>query len=347
MFNSPQRICSVLLTIAALLSGCRRHESAGPAATSPATAAPPAGPVVLYTSVDEPYVRPLVQRFQQQTGIPVRLLTDAEASKSVGLSAKLLAERDHPAADVWWDNECFLSIRLADEGALAPYDSPAAADIPAQFRDPAHRWAGSVLRVRVIVSSTRLAPADRPHRLVDLLHPVLHGQVALARPTAGTTGGHVAALTVAWGQQRADAFFTALHANGAVLVGGNAVAAETVARGDMLAGLCDNDDAASVQSDVGPVNVDLPDQGVNEIGTLAMPCTVALVAGAPHPDAARRLIDFLLSAEVDKALIDARFAWCSARDLNGHGKFMPVDYLAVAAAMPGAIRNATAILEGR
>src|SRR5437588_8887704 len=110
--------------------------------------------VVLYTSVDEPYVRPIVRKFERQTGLHVTLITDAEASKSVGLAERLRAERDHPQADVWWDNECFLTINLADDGVLAPYDSPAATDLPARFKDADHRWAGSALRVRVIVKST-------------------------------------------------------------------------------------------------------------------------------------------------------------------------------------------------
>ena len=160
------------------------------------------GPVVLYTSVDEPYARPLIDEFEKQTGIDVKLVTDAEASKSVGLSEKLRAEKDHPQADVWWDNECFLTINLADEGVLAPYDSPSAADIPSQFKDPQRRWAGNVLRVRVLVS-LHSAGAMKPTHLSDLIRPELKGQIAIARPTAGTTGGHVAALYELWGKSRA------------------------------------------------------------------------------------------------------------------------------------------------
>jgi iron(III) transport system substrate-binding protein len=316
--------------------GCRKGTTSSDAATS----------VVLFTSVDEPYVRPLVQRFQDETGIHVTLLTDAEASKSVGLAERLRAEKDHPTADVWWDNECFLTVRLADEGVLQPYDSPSASDIPAKYRDPEHRWAGSALRVRVLVSSPKLKDPP-PARLDDLLRPDLKGHVVLARPTAGTTAGHVAALYIAWGQPRADKFFADLRANGATMVGGNSMAAESVARGDMLLGLCDNDDAAAAQAEIGKLNVTLPDQGPGEQGTLAMPCAVAMVAHGPHPEAAKRLIDFLLSAKVDRALVDAKFAWCSARDPDGKGKFMDVDLHAAASAMPAAIRQSTSTLEGR
>jgi len=304
------------------------------------------GPVVLYTSVDEPYARPLIDEFEKQTGIDVKLVTDAEASKSVGLSEKLRAEKDHPQADVWWDNECFLTINLADEGVLAPYDSPSAADIPSQFKDPQRRWAGNVLRVRVLVS-LHSAGAMKPTHLSDLIRPELKGQIAIARPTAGTTGGHVAALYELWGKSRADAFFRGLYDNKVTLVGGNSIAAESVARGDLKAGLCDNDDAADASANIGPVDLILPDQRPGEDGTLAMPCTVGLVAGAKHEKSARRLIDFLLSSKVDQKLIDAKFAWCSTRQTSGHGKFMTVNYQAVAKAMPAAIRSATSIMEGR
>src|SRR5579864_4563148 len=195
----------VLIAALPLLCGCNRKQHSGSNG----------GEVVLYTSVDEPYVRPLVEQFQKQTGIHVTLVTDAEASKSVGLAEKLRAEKDHPQADVWWSNECFLTINLSDDGVLTPYDSPAATDIPVQFKDPEHRWAGSVLRVRVLVSSRSLpSGATRPTHLRDLLRPEFKGHLAIARPTAGTTGGHVAAPYIVWGKDRAETFFRGLHDNG-------------------------------------------------------------------------------------------------------------------------------------
>jgi 2-aminoethylphosphonate transport system substrate-binding protein len=200
----------------------------------------------------------------------------------------------------------------------------------------------------MLVSSPSHAASSTPAKhLRDLLRPELKGRIAIARPTAGTTGGHVAALYVLWGNERAEEFFRGLHDNGVTLVGGNSVVAESVARGDLWAGLCDNDDAADASANIGKLDALLPDQGEGEDGTLAMPCTVGLVSNSPHRRAAKRLIDYLLSRQVDQKLIDAKFAWCSARDASGHGKFMTVDYRAVALRMPMAIRSATALLDGR
>jgi iron(III) transport system substrate-binding protein len=301
--------------------------------------------VIIYTSVDQPVADPILRDFEKETGIHVTLITDAEASKSVGLAERLRAERDHPQADVWWGNECFLTINLADDGVLAPYDSPAAADVPARFKDADHRWAGSALRVRVIAKSTAQPSSVDVQKIEDLANPNLKDKIAMARPTAGTTGGQVAALYVKWGDARANAFFHQLHDNHIALLGGNSVAAQAVADQQFLYGLCDNDDAASAKDAGGAIEAILPDQTGD--GTLAMPCAIGLVAGARHADAAKKLIDYLLSPAVDRKLIDAKFAFCSARDTNLKAKFMDIDYHAVAKAMPSAIRAATSILEGR
>src|SRR4051794_13375114 len=79
--------------------------------------------VVLYTSIDQPIAAPIVREFERQTGIKVTLVTDTEATKSVGLAERLRAEKANPQADVWWSNECFHTINLADEGVLAQYES--------------------------------------------------------------------------------------------------------------------------------------------------------------------------------------------------------------------------------
>src|SRR5271170_6989349 len=98
--------------------------------------------VTIYCAVDEPYASKVFEEFHAKTGINVAPLYDIESSKSVGLAGKLEAERDHPQADVWWGSEAFLTTRLADEGILTQYDSPSAADIAPEFKDPQGLWEG-------------------------------------------------------------------------------------------------------------------------------------------------------------------------------------------------------------
>jgi len=307
---------------------------------------PPDAPeVVLYTSVDEPIAAPIVRDFEKQTGIHVTLVTDTEATKSVGLAERLRAEKANPQADVWWSNEIFHTINLASEGLLEGYDSRSGADIPPPYRDESHLWTGSGLRVRVIAKHG--ADTKRAASIVDLARAE---RSAMARPTSGTTGGHVAALYVLWGDKRADRFFRLLATSSASgnlkLLGGNGPVAEAVGCGQVEVGLTDNDDVTSAQREGGQLLAFLPDQDTT--GTLVIPTTIGLVAHARHPAEAKRLIDFLLSKSVEQKLIDAKFAYGSVRSGVGPAvKGMDVDYRAVAKKLPEAVRRATAILEGR
>lgn len=299
--------------------------------------------VVLYTSIDQPIAAPIIKEFERQTGIRVTLVTDSEASKTVGLAERLRAEKANPQADVYWGNEPFHTINLAEEGVLAAYESPSAKDTILRYRDPGHRWAGNGLRARVVGVHMVQGSNVLPTSVQDLTNPAFRGKVAMARPSAGTTGGHVACLYTIWGQQQADDYFRSLRSNQVKLLGGNSIVADQVAQGNVSWGLTDNDDvsAAAKQESITLV---LPDQ--HSSGTLMIPTTVGLVAGAKHPDDAKKLIDYLLSSEVEQKLIDAKFAGWSVRRTD-EVKAMDVDYREVARIMPQAVRRATAILEGR
>ncbi len=297
---------------------------------------------MLYTSIDEPIARPIVEGFERESGIRVVLQTDTEATKSVGLAERVRAEKSHPQADVFWSNEPFHTINLANEGVLTAYESGAGKDVPGRYKSGKGLWCSVGLRARVIAWG---GGEGGPGGLEDLSKTELKGKIAMARPTAGTTGGHVAALYTVWGDEKARGFFKSLRANDVKLLGGNSVVAERVAWGNYLAGLTDNDDCAAASAEIKAVKMIVPDQ--EGMGTLMIPTTVGLVAGGPDAEAGKKLIDYLLSAAVEQKLMDAKFVIGSVRDTSGKMKAMEVDYEAAAREMPRAVREATAILEGR
>ena len=328
-------LLGVLLVLLALV-GCDRAKPAD---------------VVLYTSVDEPVARPIIQAFERQTGLKVAMKTDTEATKSVGLAQRLEAEKDNPQADVWWGNEVFHTINLAEQGVLAAYASPSAERIPAMYKDSEGRWAGTALRARVIARTTRDPDITLQFlsSIGDLADPAYKGRICMARPTAGTTGGHMAALYTLMGPEKFAHVLRRFKENDIRLLGGNSVVAEYVGTGQMWAGLTDNDDVAAMQREGGKLELVLPDQGPGQIGTLTIPCTVALVKGAKHGEAARKLVDYLLSQEVEQKLLEASFARYSVFAEPGKDavKGMPVRYEQVAKNMKAAVELAMKVLEGR
>jgi len=305
--------------------------------------------VVLYTSVDEPYVTPLVKRFESQTGIHVRLVTDTEATKSAALSERIEAEKDHPQADVYWGNELFHTINLAERGVFAPYRPRTAEDVPARWRGKADLFTDIGLRARMIAFSTRpefKGLVGNLHGLNDLTNPSLKGRVGLCHAGFGTASGHIAALYVLWGEPKFSEYMRALRANDAHLLGGNSAVVDQVAAGNLVAGLSDNDDINNAKADGHPVDGVLPDQSPDGDGTLLIPSTIALVNRAPHSDDAKKLVDFLCEPSVEKELIAGRFFIASVRD-QGSIKAMDVDYVETAHQMRHAIELALNILQDR
>ena len=71
--------------------------------------------------------------------------------------------------------------------------------------------------------------------------------------------------------------------------------------------------------------------------------------GAERPEPAKRLIDYLLSAEVERKLIDAKYGRYPVRGGQGEEavKTMNVKYADVAHMLPRAVQSATDILEGK
>jgi iron(III) transport system substrate-binding protein len=263
--------------------------------------------VTVYCSVDEVYARPILQAFQKKTGVRVDWVFDVEATKTAGLVAKLISEKNHPRADVFWSGEVSRTLVLKQKGVLQPYLSPVAKDIPATVKDRAGYWTGLAPRARVIGYNTKLVrPADAPRSLNDLTNPKWRGLVAISDPRFGTASAWAAALFVAWGEKKAMKFFEDLKNNDVKVLPGNSVVADQIARGEILVGVTDTDDVWTRKLDGKPIDMVYPDQRKSEIGTLVIPNSVALIRGARHPEEGKKLIDYLLSAEVEAALARSR-----------------------------------------
>ena len=242
--------------------------------------------VIAYCAQDQNYAEPILREFAKQTGVNAPAVYDSEAVKTVGLANRLLAERPHPRCDVFWGNEELRTRQLAVQGV---------------FRET-NGWAALGYRSRrIVINTNRLSAASAPRSLLDLTNEVWRGKVALAYPQFGTTATHFHALRQHWGDATWEAWCRALAANKPFLVDGNSVVVKTVGRGDAWVGLTDSDDIASAQAEGMPV-APLP---ITE-ETLLIPNTVGVVRGAPHPQAAQRLYEFLQQPEVVRQLVTAR-----------------------------------------
>lgn len=287
------------------LVACRKApaDSAAAAGTTGDTTPKTGGEVVVYTALDREFSEPILKKFEAATGIKVLPKYDTESTKTVGLVSAIRTEKNRPRCDVFWNNEIVNTIRLEDEGLLAPYESQATLAMPAVFRDKQKMWTGFAARARVLLVNNDLVPvADTPARVEDLADARWRGKVGIAKPLFGTTATYVACLFAVLGPDQGADLLSRLKANDIRIEAGNKQVAMAVSAGTLAMGLTDTDDALGEVESGKPVRIVYLDAAPDQLGTLFIPNTVSMLKDCPNPDNARLLIDFLLSPEVEADL---------------------------------------------
>jgi iron(III) transport system substrate-binding protein len=248
--------------------------------------------LTLYTSQDLTYAAGLVGRFEQETGVRVRVLYDSEAVKTVGLANRLLAERAHPQCDVFWNNEMLRTRQLADQGIYRATNG----------------WAEFGYRSRRLVVNTNQVELEQaPHSLLELTNRIWRGKVALAYPMFGTTATHFLALRQHWGETGWRAWCQGLRDNEALLLDGNSMVVQMVGRGAAWIGLTDSDDVAVGQREGLPVAaVPLSPE------MLLIANTVGVIRDGPNPGAAEQFYQFIQRPDVVEELV----AWHALEGLS-------------------------------
>jgi iron(III) transport system substrate-binding protein len=286
---SITRRCVVLLLTVPVLAGCGKKE-------------PPV--VVVYTALDQEFSKPIFENFTRDSGIIVKAKYDTESTKTVHLTTAILGESERPRCDLFWNNEILNTFRLERAGMLRPYNSPAGAAYPATDRSPKGMWYGFAARARILIVNTNQVPEERrPKSIRDLVDPQWYERCGIAKPLFGTTATHAACLFAAWGDDEAKEFFRDVKKN-ARIMSGNKQVAEAVSAGSLAFGLTDTDDALIEIEKGMPVAIVYPDQAADEVGTLYIPNTLSLIRGSPHVKEAEKLLDYLLSADVERKLAD-------------------------------------------
>ena len=281
-------------------------------------ASQPSKAVVVYTSVDDVFARPVCEQFQTETGIEVKLVPDTEETKSTGLLNRLLAEQARPQADVFWSGDPVRAAVLKTKGISAPFKPSSPADATGRFSDSTGHWSALSARARVLIVNTNLVPAaGTPRSLQAFLDPQWKGKACLANPLFGTSSMHAAAHFEVMGEAKAKEFFDGLRANGAKMLSSNGEVKRRAAAGEFAFGLTDTDDASVAIKEGKPVRMIYPDQ--DGPGTLIVPNAAVLIANGPSPANGKKFIEYLLTADVEQALAASEAAQMPLR----HGVPVP------------------------
>ncbi len=296
---STLALAGVLIIFVGLISSCGKQKPGVRKA------------VVVYVSEDQVFAEPVLRQFERRTGIRVKAVYDTEEAKSTGVMNRLIAEKGNPQADVYWANEPIRAQVLKEKGIAERYVSKNAETIPEYFRDKDGYWTGFSARARVLIVKKSLK--DIPRSIFAFVSPKWKGRAVIANPLFGTTTSHVAALFTVLGNKKAESFMEALKANQVAVSTSNGESADFVASGQYDFSLVDSDDAVNRMRQGRDVRMIYPDQQRGGLGCFIVPNVVVMIKGGPHPAEAKRLIDYLLSRDVEKQL---SFADCAQIPLH-------------------------------
>jgi iron(III) transport system substrate-binding protein len=188
---------------------------------------------------------------------------------------------------------------------VQPYFTPVLAAYPEAYRDPSGMWTPTRLSYYSIAYSTRLVPADKiPKRYEDLLDPQWKGKMAWRIGSASGTPLFITNLRLAWGEERANAYFAKLKDQKIVNFGAGSARTlvDRVIAGEYAIALNIFAHHPLISKGKGaPVNSQLMDPVASTAATMSV------VKGLKHPHAALLLIDYILSKEGQEILSGAEY----------------------------------------
>ncbi len=114
--------------------------------------------ITVYTARNEHLIKPLFDRYTEETGVKIRYITDSAGP----LLARLKAEGEGTPADLFVTVDAGYLWQASNEGVLQAIESQTlTTNIPESYRSSENDWVGLSLRARTIIYSTdRVDPAS-------------------------------------------------------------------------------------------------------------------------------------------------------------------------------------------
>jgi iron(III) transport system substrate-binding protein len=262
------------------------------------------GKVVWYTSlIQDQAVRPLAAAFEAKyPGVKV----DIVAGKTSDLLLRITDEIKAGALQADVHHGGGAAQALLRDGQLAEYVPDAAKDYPADLKDPTGHWTAHVINFLVPAYNTDLVKEeDAPKSYQDLLDPKWKGQIAWAASMSqGGPPGFIGTVLGVMGEEKGMDYLRQLSKQQIVNVPANQrVTLDQVIAGEYPIALCTFSHHSDISIGQGaPVKwVALEPAVTNTIDP------IFLMKGAPHPNAGKLFIDFVLSEDGQKSLAKAGY----------------------------------------
>jgi iron(III) transport system substrate-binding protein len=276
--------------------------------------------LVVYSGRSETLVQPVMDQFEDLTGIEVKVKYGGTAE----LAATLLEEGDGTPADVFFAQDP--GGLGAVEGMLSPLPAELIGGVPGWARSPSGLWVGVSGRARVLVyNPDRLSPTELPDDIWDLTDPKWKGRLGWA-PTNGSFLTMVTGMRMLWGEEKTRGWIEGIVANDPRTYPKNTPQVQAVADGEIDIGMPNHyylyRFLAEHGEDFSARNYHTPAGGP---GALVMVAGAGVLRESDNEEAAERFIDFLLSAVAQQYFAGQTFEYPLVEGVKTNRLLTPLD----------------------
>lgn len=278
------------LFVLTFLAGCRIETASPGGANSSAKSGEPKGEVWVYTSVYRHVLDALEPELARaMPGVTIHWFQAGSEKVAAKLEAELAAGGS--PCDVLVTSDPFLYERFKEEGRWLRYVSPNGLRTPARYVDVDGHYAAVRLSTMVLVHKAGVTP---PASFAALTAPEWKGEVALGDPL---TSGTAFTWAVSMEQALGASYFDRLRLNEARVAGGNAAVLQKLEGGEAKVGVLLLENALAAKAKGSPIEIAWPSDGA-----VVVPGYAGIMASSQHPEAAKALVDALLSPAGQKLI---------------------------------------------
>lgn len=292
------------------------------AATLMSTAALAETELTVYTAIEAEDLKRYAETFNKDhPDIKLNFVRDSTGV----VTAKLLAEKDNPQADVIWGLAATSLLVLKTEGMLEAYAPKGVELLKPKFVDkdtpPAwvgmDAWAASICFNTVEGGKLGLTA---PKSWKDLSKPEYKGHVVMPNPASSGTGFlDVSSWLQLFGEKEGWAYMDGLHQNISAYTHSGSKPCKMAAAGETAIGISFEFRAAKSKKEGAPLDIIIPAEGIGWDMEAS-----AIVAGTDNPEAAKTLLDWTVTKQANE-MYNVGYAVLAMPGVAKPVEFLPAD----------------------
>ena len=255
-------------------------------------------PLLVYTALETDQLKGFKDSIEAAVkDVEIRWVRDSTGV----ITAKLIAEKANPQADIVLGLAATSLLVLEQEGLLTPYAPKGVGALNPRFVDSKKppMWVGmdvwgATICFNTVEAQKRNLP--KPESWKDLLKPIYRGQITMPHPASSGTGFlDVTAWLQLYGEAEGWKYMDALHENIAQYVHSGSKPCRQAGAGEFVMGISFEYRANATKASGAPVDLIFPKEGVGWDMEAA-----AIMKASKKQDAARKVMDWAVTKEANE-----------------------------------------------